>query len=138
MKKLIWLVDMSLDGFMSGPDGELDWAGKNGDELWEDLNEPLGTIDAALFGHVTYQNFENYRPAVAHNPAGPKNELDYRASPENRRLPDFEQPCVEKFISAQQQRCRRDRQNIGTTGRESSPVRQLRSGFVLVEVTPDR
>jgi len=26
MRKLIWLVDMSLDGFMSGPNGELDWA----------------------------------------------------------------------------------------------------------------
>ena len=78
MKKLIWLVDMSLDGFMSGPSGELDWAGANmDDELWEDVIDLLRTVDAALFGRLTYQNFENYWPTAASNPASPKNELHF-------------------------------------------------------------
>jgi dihydrofolate reductase len=78
MTKLIWLVDMSLDGFMSGPNGELDWAGADmDDELWDDVNKLLGTVDTALFGRVTYQNFEQYWPAVPLAPGKPKNELDF-------------------------------------------------------------
>jgi dihydrofolate reductase len=78
MKRLIWLVDMSLDGFMSGPRGELDWAGASvDDELWRDVNQMLGTVDAVLFGRVTYKDFENYWPAAGSNPASTKNEIDF-------------------------------------------------------------
>jgi uncharacterized protein YndB with AHSA1/START domain/dihydrofolate reductase len=77
-KKLIWLVDMSLDGFMSGPNGELNWAaGSMDDELWSEVNHLLATIDTTLIGRVTYQDFERYWPAVPANPASPKNELDF-------------------------------------------------------------
>lgn len=45
MRPLVWVVDMSLDSFMSGPKGELDWAGVDiDDELWEDVNALLGTV----------------------------------------------------------------------------------------------
>ena len=51
MRKIIWLVDISLDGFMAGPNGELDWTGAHmNDELWDDVNALLGRADAALFG----------------------------------------------------------------------------------------
>jgi dihydrofolate reductase len=78
MRKIIWLVDTSLDGFMSGPNGELDWAaGHTNDELWDDVNHLLSRADAALFGRVTYKVFEQYWPAVPRNPASPKHELDF-------------------------------------------------------------
>jgi len=78
MKKLIWLVDTSLDGYMSGPNGELDWLGADvDDEFWMDVNALLGTVDATLFGRATYQNFEQYWPAVPGNPASPKNEVEF-------------------------------------------------------------
>jgi dihydrofolate reductase len=81
MRKLIWLVDMSLDGFMSGLKGELDWAAAQmDDEMWASLNELTGTVDAALFGRVTYQDFERYWrhwPGGPGNPASPKNEHDF-------------------------------------------------------------
>jgi dihydrofolate reductase len=78
MRKVIWLVDISLDGFMSGANGELDWAAAHvDDELWDDVNDLLTRVDAALFGRVTYQNFEQYWPAVPRNPASPKNELNF-------------------------------------------------------------
>jgi len=39
---------------MSGSKGELDWAATQmDDELWDGLNELLGTVDAALFGRAT-------------------------------------------------------------------------------------
>jgi dihydrofolate reductase len=78
MRKIIWLVDISLDGFMSGPNGELDWAAAHmNDELWDDVNVLLARANAALFGRVTYQLFEQYWPAVTCDPARPKNELDF-------------------------------------------------------------
>ncbi|MGP0017849.1 MAG: dihydrofolate reductase family protein [Candidatus Sulfotelmatobacter sp.] len=81
MRRIIWLVDMSLDGFMSGPKGELDWAAAQmDDEMWEGLNELLRRVDAALFGRVTYQDFERYWrywPGVPGTPASPKNELNF-------------------------------------------------------------
>ncbi len=81
MRKIIWLVDMSLDGFMSGPNGELDWAAAQmDDELWDGMNELLGTVDAAVFGRVTYQNFEQYWRYWSGMPGTPsslKNELNF-------------------------------------------------------------
>lgn len=78
MRKIIWLMHGSLDGFASGPNGELDWAGAGmDDELWEDVREQLDTVDAALFGRVTYQAFESYWPGVASNPSSAKDELDF-------------------------------------------------------------
>lgn len=78
MKKLIWLVDMSLDGFMSRPRGELDWVSVSmDDELSEDVDDLLNMVDAALFGRVTYELFESYWTAVPGSPASPKHELDF-------------------------------------------------------------
>ncbi len=78
MRPLVWVIDMSLDGFMSGLKGELDWAGVDvDDELWEDVNALLSTVDATLFGRKTYRNFEKYWPAVPGDAGSPKNEVDF-------------------------------------------------------------
>ncbi len=78
MRKLIWMVDMSLDGYMSGPNGELEWmAGSMDAEMWEYVNELLSTVDTVLFGRATYQDFERYWPAAGRNPKTSKNELDF-------------------------------------------------------------
>jgi uncharacterized protein YndB with AHSA1/START domain/dihydrofolate reductase len=77
-RELLWLVDMSLDGFMSGPNGELDWASASmDDEIWSDVRALLERVDAALFGRVTYHLFERYWPAVPANPASPKSDLEF-------------------------------------------------------------
>ena len=75
----MWHMHMSLDGFVSGPGGELDWvgAGIDDDELWEDIMQLMSAADAALFGRVTYQMFEQYWPEVAANPARPNHERDF-------------------------------------------------------------
>jgi dihydrofolate reductase len=78
MRKVIWLMHTSVDGCVAGPNGELDWAGANmDDELWQDVWDLLGTVDTALFGRRTYQDFENYWPAVGRNSSSAKNELDF-------------------------------------------------------------
>jgi len=39
MRNVIWLVHTSLDGFVTGPNGEMDWI-RLDDELFEDVHRP--------------------------------------------------------------------------------------------------
>jgi len=57
MRNVIWLVHTSLDGFVTGPNGEMDWI-RLDDELFEDVHALVSTADTALFGRVTYQRME--------------------------------------------------------------------------------
>ena len=61
MRKVIWLMHMSLDGFVAGPKGEIDWIYLN-DELFEDVENMIDAADTALYGRVTYELMENYWP----------------------------------------------------------------------------
>ncbi len=66
MRKLILLINLSLDGFTAGPNGELDWVVFD-DGLWQDVIALQDSADTALFGRVNYQDFESYWPPVATN-----------------------------------------------------------------------
>jgi dihydrofolate reductase len=73
---------MSLDGFVAGPNDEMDWLPPfNDDALWEDIHkkmwENLRTVDTLLLGRATYQIWEKYWPAAAKNPASTKNDLEF-------------------------------------------------------------
>ncbi len=63
MRKIIVSNYVTLDGFFAGPDGELDWF------VWDDQmaqysRDLLGSIDAMLFGRVTYELMAGYWPAA--------------------------------------------------------------------------
>lgn len=49
MRKIIFMMSVSLDGFFEGPDGELDWHLVD-DELLGYLNEDFATMGAFLDG----------------------------------------------------------------------------------------
>jgi dihydrofolate reductase len=73
---------MTLDGFSTGPNGEMDWLPPfNNEELWRDLHEEmwnnLRTVDTLLLGRVTYQIWEKYWPAAATNPSSTKNDIEF-------------------------------------------------------------
>jgi len=73
---------MSLDGFVAGPNDEMDWLPPfNDDALWEDIHKEmwnnLRSVDTFLLGRATYQIWENYWPAAATNPASTKNDLEF-------------------------------------------------------------
>ena len=76
MRNVILSMNMTLDGFIEGPDGDLEWM-RIDDELWADVNERLRTVDTALFGRVAYQGFAEYWPAAATNPSSPPNEVAF-------------------------------------------------------------
>jgi len=62
MRKVILTMHMSLDGFIAGPNGELDWTAAD-EAVDDDLPELLSTADTALIGRVLYQGFAGYWPA---------------------------------------------------------------------------
>lgn len=76
MRKIIWLTHVSLDGFVAGPNGEIDWIYLE-DELFEDGHAVIKTADTALYGRVTYQLMENYWPTAAKSPTATKHDIDH-------------------------------------------------------------
>ena len=53
MRRVVLMMSVSLDGFMEGPNRELDWHQVD-DELHGHFNEVLGPMGAFLSGRVTY------------------------------------------------------------------------------------
>lgn len=63
MRKVIVSNIASLDGFMAGPNGEIDWFASIADREFENYAVDLiRTVDTMLFGRVTYQLMESYWP----------------------------------------------------------------------------
>ncbi len=71
MRKVIAALQVSLDGFIEGPQGELDWAMADDEELWADLFEMLDSADACVLGRVMYPDYERYWLEVLAHPTGP-------------------------------------------------------------------
>lgn len=76
MRKVILLVHVSLDGFMAGVNGEMDWIVYN-KELERYSHDLIGSLDTSLYGRVTYQMMESYWPTVPGNPTSSKEDVEY-------------------------------------------------------------
>jgi dihydrofolate reductase len=78
LRKIIVTMRVSLDGFITGPHGEMEWMEEFFDEALANYESELQkTVDTTLFGRVTYQDFESYWPMVALDPASPKGLAEY-------------------------------------------------------------
>ena len=67
---------MSLDGFVAGPNGEMDWI-KADEELFEYVGQRISKGDTALYGRVTYQMMENYWPTAANKPNATRHDIEH-------------------------------------------------------------
>ncbi|HEX4919742.1 MAG TPA: dihydrofolate reductase family protein [Candidatus Bathyarchaeia archaeon] len=71
MRRLIVSNLMSLDGFVAGPKGELDWFVHEGfmigTEFGQYAREMISSVDAILLGRLTYQEFVGYWPTATDN-----------------------------------------------------------------------
>jgi dihydrofolate reductase len=76
MRKIIWMMSVSLDGFMEGPDRELDWHLVD-DELHRHFNELLGAMGAFLGGRVTHELMAAYWPTADADPASSEAEVEF-------------------------------------------------------------
>jgi len=78
LRKIIVSERITLDGFITGPNGEMDWMEEFLDEALANYeNELQKTADTTLMGRVTYQGFESYWPHVPEDPASPKGLVEY-------------------------------------------------------------
>jgi len=76
LRKVVWLMHVSLDGFAAGPNGEIDWIYLE-DELFEDIHNIVQRADTALYGRVTYQLMKSYWPTAAKSPTATKHDIDH-------------------------------------------------------------
>ena len=68
MRKIVFMMSVSLDGFFEGPDRELDWQLVDV-ELHQHFNEWLGTAGAFLDGRITHELMAGYWPTADQDPA---------------------------------------------------------------------
>ena len=75
MRKLKLQLQVSIDGFVSGVNGEMDWMVWNWDDVIKkytgDLTE---SVDTVVMGRVLAQGMSEYWPAVAQNPESSKDD----------------------------------------------------------------
>jgi dihydrofolate reductase len=69
VRKLIVSMNVTLDGFMSGPDCELDWHFKCwNSEMEDELCKQLLKADTILLGRITYDAMSKYWPSKLADP----------------------------------------------------------------------
>lgn len=67
MRNLTFFMHASLDGFVAGPNGEMDWITVD-DEIFDFVDTMTANADAALYGRVTYEMMEGYWPTAGDAP----------------------------------------------------------------------
>lgn len=78
MRKLVLFLHSSLDGFVEGPNGEMDigWVSYDSD-LEQHAKEILSTADTVIWGRGTYQMMHSYWPTVPSNPSASQYEQNH-------------------------------------------------------------
>lgn len=76
MRKLVLFMHTSLDGFVAGPNGEMDWISVD-DEIFENVGNETKAADTALYGRVTYQMMESYWPTAGTQPNASKHDIEH-------------------------------------------------------------
>ena len=76
MRKIISFMHISLDGFVAGPNGEMDWI-KVDEEIFDHVGKRISEGDTALYGRVTYQMMEGYWPTAADQPNASKHDVEH-------------------------------------------------------------
>ena len=76
MRKIILLMHASLDGFVGGPKGEMNWI-KIDDELFDFVGKIVDQADSGLYGRVTYQMMESYWPTAGDKPNASKHDKEH-------------------------------------------------------------
>jgi len=76
MRKIISFMHISLDGFVAGPNGEMNWI-KADEEIFDYVGKRISQGDTALYGRVTYQMMENYWPGAGDKPAATRHDIEH-------------------------------------------------------------
>ena len=128
MRKIITTTWVTLDGYIAGPNGEMDWIG----EIYDDAmgtyeNDLVSSADTLLLGRVTYQSFAGSWPHVPDNPNAPEDEKEYARK------------CrVEQFNTGERGRSRRHRATETRGWTRHGDLRECQSGANAYQPWLDR
>jgi dihydrofolate reductase len=76
MRNLVLFMHTSLDGFVAGPNGEMDWIHTD-EEIFDYGEQRIREADTALYGRITYQMMEGYWPTAADQPNPTKHDIEH-------------------------------------------------------------
>ncbi|HEX2347761.1 MAG TPA: dihydrofolate reductase family protein [Ktedonobacterales bacterium] len=76
MRRIISMIHLSLDGFASGPNDELDWIAYD-EELERYAHSLHAQTDAVIWGRRTYQGMASYWLTIPGNPESTPAELEH-------------------------------------------------------------
>jgi dihydrofolate reductase len=76
MRKVIYAMSVSLDGFIEAANGDLGWSYPD-EELHRHFNTREKAIDTHLYGRRLYENMAAYWPTAGENQAAPQHEREY-------------------------------------------------------------
>ena len=76
MRNLFFFMHTSLDGFVAGLNGELDWA-KLDDDLFDFVATMTDNADTALYGRVTYEMMQSYWQKAGEQPNATKHDIEH-------------------------------------------------------------
>lgn len=71
-------MHVSLDGFVAGPNGEMDWIYAD-EAIFDHAGARTNEADTALYGRVTYEMMEGYWPTAAQQPGATKHDIEHSA-----------------------------------------------------------
>ncbi len=69
-------MHISLDGYIAGTQGELNWL-KLDEELFDFVGTLTAKADAAMYGRVTYDMMQSYWPTAADKPNASKHDREH-------------------------------------------------------------
>jgi dihydrofolate reductase len=76
MRKVISFMHISLDGFVAGLNGEMDWI-KVDEEIFDHVGKRISQGDTALYGRVTFEMMESYWPTAGDKPDASKHDIEH-------------------------------------------------------------
>ena len=76
MRKIISFMHISLDGFVAGPNGEMNWI-KVDEEIFDYVGKRISETDTALYGRKTYDMMQSYWPTAADKPNASKHDIEH-------------------------------------------------------------
>ena len=78
MRKLIFFMHTSLDGFVAGLKGEMNWI-KVDEGIFDFVATMTDKADTALYGRKTYEMMQSYWPNAAKKPNASKHDKEHSA-----------------------------------------------------------
>lgn len=76
MRKIVLFMHTSLDGFVAGTKGEMNWIHVD-EEIFDYAGERTNNADTALYGRVTYQMMDAYWPTAGDKPNASKHDIEH-------------------------------------------------------------